>query len=172
MQRKHASHPFTLSIPLAAGGTGADLVGDSYVYNAFAGNSTTASGGGNVDAMQEWVIEASFVTYVALAGQITNFVSPRLAHRSAAGVMLNELRIVFSAAGVVTVAWVPVNLNVAAGAVTTGAGTGVLVVTTGTALPWALNNGDTLTFDRVSNNGTGLATPAMSLTGRIGVKGS
>lgn len=171
--RKGVATRHILSIPLAAGGTGADLVGATFVYDGFAHRGATASGAGiGYDYAAEEIQEASFTTFVALPGQITNFVSPRLIHRNAAGSTVNNISIAFSAAGVVTVAFVPVNLAVASGAVATGAGTGVLTVTTGTALPWTLAPGDTVTFDRVSNNGTGLATPAMTCTLLIASKGS
>jgi hypothetical protein len=59
---------------------------------------------------------------------------------------------------------VPLNLAVASGAVVPGAGTGVLTVVSGVALPWTLAQGDVITLDRLSNNATGLATPAFSAT--------
>ena len=148
-------------------------MGATFTYDAFAKYGTTAAGAAlTYDQMAEAIVEMSLTTYAALVGTVTNFVSPRVTHRNAAGATQNQISVAFSAAGVVTVAFVPVNLGVASGAVTTGAGTGTLTVVTGAALPWTLAAGDTITFDRLSNNVTGLATPAMGLTFLVANKGS
>ena len=173
--RKGVATRHTLSIPSAVAGSAADLVFDTFVYDAFAhGGVTAAAPAIGYDLQAETVQEMCFTTAVALAGQITNFVSPRVIHRNAAGTTQNDIRIVFSSAGVITVAFVPVNLAVASNAVATGSGTGVLLLTGAStvALPWTLVAGDTITFDRVSNNVTGLATPAMSLTFLTATKGA
>jgi hypothetical protein len=171
--RKGVATRHVLSFGLAAAGSAADLVGATFLYDPFARGGATASGSGvGYDVAAEEVQELALTTNAVLTGQSTNFVSPRVTHRNAAGTTKNQISVAFSAAGVVTAAFVPVNLRVASGAVTTGAGTGVLTVTTGTALPWTLVAGDTITFDRLSNNATGLATPAMSLTFLIANMGS
>jgi hypothetical protein len=171
--RKHGTHGIHLNIALLAAGSATDGNSvDTFVYQAFAGSSATASGGGGLSGEQEFVVEAQIVTAAVLTGQATNFASPRLTHRNAAGTIQNQVKVDFSAAGVVTVAFAPVNYSVASAAVATGAGTGTLTVVTGTALPWALTNGDTVSFDRLSNNATGLATPAMSALLQIGIKGA
>jgi len=61
------------------------------------------------------------------------------------------------------------NLAVASGAAVAG---GVLLVQTGIALPWSLQPGDAIIFSRLSNNGTGLATPALGLSFLVQVKGA
>ena len=167
--RKGLALRYELAIPAAAAGSANDTVGQTFTYDAFAHGGKTASAPGlGYDAATENIIEMSLVTAVALVGQATNFVSPRVSHRDAAGALKNSISIVFSSAGVATVAFVPVQLVGANGVVATGAGTGVLAVT-GIALPWPLVAGDTVTFDRLSNNVTGLATPAMSLTFLLGI---
>ena len=171
--RKGIATRRTLSVPAAAGGTALDTVGSSFIYDSFARRGTTAGGAAlTYDQMSEAIQEMALTTAAVLTGQATNFVSPQVTHRNAAGTTQNQIKVDFSAAGVVTAAFVPVNLAVASAAVATGSGTGVLTVVTGAALPWTLVPGDTITFDRLSNNATGLATPAMSLTFLIANKGS
>lgn len=171
--RKGVATRHTLSILAAAGGTANDTTAATFAYDPFARRGATAASPGlGYDFAAEEVQEMCFITAVALTGQITNFVSPRVVHRNAAGAIVDNISVAFSAAGVVTVAFVAVNLGVNSGAVVPGAGTGTLTVTTGSALPWSLSAGDTVTFDRLSNNGTGLATPAMALTFLLAGKGS
>lgn len=172
--RKHGTHSTVdLNIGLLAAGSAADPNSiDSFIYEAFSGSSATASGGGGLSAEQEFLLELAVLTAAILTGTVTNFASIRFTHRNAAGTTLNQIQVTFSAAGVVTAAFVPMNFGppVASGGVVPGAGTGVLTVITGTVLPWALSNGDTITLDRLSNNATGLATPPIAAVGKIGVK--
>jgi hypothetical protein len=168
-RKGRAAFRHSLAIPAAAAGSANDIVGATFIYDAFAHLGKTASGPAfGYDPATENVIEMCFTTGVALVGQATNFVSPRVSHRDATGALKNSVSIVFSSAGVATVAFVPVQLVGANGIVATGAGTGVLAVT-GIAVPWPLVAGDTITLDRLSNNATGLATPAMSLTFLLGI---
>jgi hypothetical protein len=172
-QRKYGAHRHSLTIPAAAAGSGADVIGHIFTYDAFAEGGVTANGPASIyDPTVEAVVEMYFATYVVLTGQATNFVSPRVTHRNAAGSTVDQVKVDFSAAGVVTVAFVPANLSVASGAVVVGAGTGTLTLVAGVVLPWTLVPGDTITFDRLSNNATGLATPAMSLNFVIAQKGA
>lgn len=162
--RAHGLHLQNISLGALAAGTGSDA-GEGVAIHAFADQSAAAAG----DAMAVFdraayqLTEANFFTYTALTGQATNFASICLQHRTGTTVN-NDIRVVFSAAGVVTVAYTLVNLNAASGATVTGAGTGTLTVQTGTALPWTVVPGDTIVINRISNNATGLATPAISLT--------
>lgn len=171
--RKHGAHRIQLNIPLAAAGSASDLVGDVFTYDGFAesGGGGLASPTAGYDLYSEAVIEASVATYVAFTGQATNFASLRLTHARNA-VTQNQIEVTFSGTGIVTAALVPMNFGVASGAVVPGAGTGTLTVVTGTALPWTLQPGDTITLDRLSNNATGLATPAVSATITIAGKGA
>lgn len=170
-RRKYGLKTVVLAVALMAAGSATDGASAStFVYNAFANGALTATAGGGVDGAQEWLQELTVVTNAILTGQAANFASIRVTHRDGAGVIKNQMRVDFSAAGVVTVAFVPLNFAVANAAVVTGAGTGVLNVNTGIALPWPLLNGDTITLDRLSNNATGLATPAFSAALSFGVK--
>jgi hypothetical protein len=165
--RKHGAHWQVLSVGNMAAGSASDLLSVSWIYDAFspAGRgsaATTYTAPYDLTGMQ--VAEANLLTYTILTGQATNFASLRLTHTNAAGTVQNRIRVIFSAAGIVTAALVPMNFSVASGAVVTGAGTGILTVDTGVALPWNLVQGDVITLDRLSNNVTGLATPAFSAT--------
>lgn len=169
--RKHGTHSTVhLTLPLIAAGAASDGAAvDVFTYEAFAGSSATASGGGGLSAEQEWLLELAISTAAILTGQATNFSSIRVSHYSAAGVLKNQIRVDFNAAGVVTAAFVPLNYAVPSAAVVPGAGTGTLNVVSGSALPWPLANGDQIVLDRLST-GTGLQTPALAATGKIGVK--
>jgi hypothetical protein len=162
--RKHGLHLVTLSLPALAAGNANDA-GAIYTYHGFPAQSATAAPGSMavLDWAPDQVVEANFVTYAALTGQATNYAIVDLAHRTGA-TLNNEIRVLFSAAGVVAAAYVPANLVAASGATVTGTGTGTLTVQAGVALPWVLTPGDTIAFSRLSNNATGLATPAMSCT--------
>jgi hypothetical protein len=155
-----------------AAGSAADTETVSFIYEAFSGSSATASGGGALSAEQEFLLELAVLTAAILTGTATNFAGIRITHRNAAGTIVNQIRVDFLAAGVVTVAFAPMNFGppVVSGGVVPGSGTGVLTVAAGTVLPWALSNGDTITLDRLSNNATGLATPNIAALGKIGVK--
>ena len=172
--RKHGAHRYVLSIPAAAAAAAGDVVAATLTYDAFAGGSGVATANSpraNYDLAAEQLVEAVLTMYVALVGAATNFVTVQLTHRNSAGTIQNQIQVLFNAAGVVTVAFVPINLAVAGGAVATGAGTGTLTVATGVALPWNIVPGDTVTLDRAST-GTGIATPAMSATLLRAAKGA
>lgn len=164
--RKHSAHRIQLNIPLAAAGSAADLVGDVFVYDAYAESGAGSIAGPTVayDLYSESIVEASVVTLKNLTGQATNFAAYQLTQRDSAGTIKNQIAVSFNATGVAAVAYVAMNYAVASGAVVPGAGTGTLTVLGGAALPWKLNPGDTVALERVSNNVTGLATPAASAT--------
>lgn len=173
--RKHGAHRHVLSFPLAAAGSAADLVGAEFSYDNYAevGAGTIAGPTIGYDAYAEAVVEASVVAVGAtLTGTATNFVSPRLTQFDSAGNVKNRIRVAFSGTGVIATQYIPMNYGVASGATVPGAGTGTLTVDTGVALPWTLSPGDQIVFDRVSNNATGLATPAMSCNITIAGKGA
>lgn len=147
-----------------AAGTAADTQAEAITFDAFANGAATAGATNTIDPAQDQVTEMCLVSYVTFAGQATNFASFRVTHTNAAGTVVNRIMVTFDAAGKTLTANVPVNYAVASGATATGAGTATLTVVTGTALPWTLSPGDTITFDRLSNNATGQATNAASIT--------
>ena len=159
--RKHGANRYMLSIQAGAAGSAAD-VQDMMSYDAFAeGGVTYSAPAAGYDMTSEEIFEASFVCYATLTGQATNFVSLGMS-LTRAGSTVNDIRVVFSSSGVVGTAFIPFNMAVASGATT--AGGGVLLVSTGIALPWTLQPGDVLAAYRLSNNSTGLATPTFALT--------
>lgn len=171
--RKYGAHRHSLMVPAAAAGSAADVIGHTFIYDAFAEGGATAGGPtAGYDTTSEVLAELTLATFAVLTGQAVNFVAPRVTHRNAAGATVDQIRVDFSAAGVVTVAFAPANLAVASGAVVPGMGTGTLLLVAGVALPWTLVPGDTITLDRLSNNVTGLATPAMSACLLIAQKGA
>jgi hypothetical protein len=157
--RKHGGHRYNISISanIAAG------------TQTFEGINFDGFAQGTLDAAQEFLLEANIVTSAVLTGQATNFASIALQQYSVAGVLKNDIRVAFSAAGVVTVAFAPMNYNVAAGAVVPGAGTGVLTLQTGIVLPWPIVTGDSIVLAKIVT-GTGLATPEIWATFLVGVK--
>ena len=165
--RKHGQHAITLALPALTAGASTDA-GASYIHNAYPEGSALVGGDLNayVDPTQYACVEASFVTDAVLTGQATNYPNIALEHYNSAGTLVDKILVAFSAAGVVTGAQVPVNLNRASGAVATGAGTGVIANPTGVVLPWKLQHGDCVVFARRST-GTGEATPPMSCTIQI-----
>ena len=169
--RKHGAHRQMLAVPPMAAGSANDTQAEQFTYDAFAAGAATASATNTTDPAQEQVTEASLVVYANVIGQATNFMSPRLTHTNSAGTIQNRMRVNFDAAAKTLTANVPVNLGVASGGTVTGAGTATLTVDNGTALPWTLAPGDTITFDRLTS-GTGLASPSMSTTFLIQAKGA
>lgn len=157
--RKHGGHRFNLS--LAPGIAAATQTLEGLNFDAFAV--------GTLDAAQEFVLEANLTTTAILTGQATNFASLALQQYSSAGVLKNDIRVAFSAAGVVTAAFVPMNYNVAVGAVVPGAGTGVLANPTGIPLPWPIVPGDSIVLAKIVT-GTGQVTPEVWTTFLVGVK--
>jgi hypothetical protein len=142
--RKHGTHRFPGMFGPLAAATAAFT--PALIYDAFGGNATgtvaTAFAAGGYDPSLETVSEAWFEFSLAVTGAATNFDSVALVQRSGAGAVKNQITVAYSAAGVTSAAWVPVNMGVGSGAVVPGAGTGTLVVTTGVALPWSLAIGD------------------------------
>src|SRR4029077_2839329 len=89
--RKHGTHStVALGIGPMAAGNAADTDFDSFIYEAFSGSSSTASGSGGLDPIQEWLLELAVLTAVILTGQATNFASIRITHRNAAGPTVNQ----------------------------------------------------------------------------------
>jgi hypothetical protein len=77
-----------------------------------------------------------------------------------AGAVLNDLRVIYSAAGVTTTAFTLVSFAAAANAVLFNTGTGILTLQAGSVLPWTLQPADIIQLARIST-GTGQATPAI-----------
>lgn len=152
--RKHGAHRINLTLPAAAAGTGADVFGGVWGYDAFPY--------GIYDSTQEAIYEMTLSFAATLTGQATNFAS-FVIQQVRAGATLNDIRIAYNAAGVTTAAGRSINLAVAGGAVVPGAGTGTLTVQTGAALPWTLAGGDMISIQRISSNATGQATPLTGL---------
>ena len=170
--RKHGAHRVHLgSIDAAVAGSATDTSASIFIYDAYAEGGTLAGPSSGYDGYVESVIEAAIATYATLTGQATNYAGIRLT-QARSGVTVNQILVNFSGSGVVSTALVPMNYAVAAGAVVPGAGTGTMLVPTGTALPWKLQPGDTVTLDRLSNTSTGLATPDFSGTLTIAGKGA
>jgi hypothetical protein len=169
--RKFGAHRYNLTISGLAAGNAADEQ-DVFVYDAFAEQGVAAaSPAPGYDPVAEQITEMNFATFTTLTGTATNFASV-VVQLARAGAVVNDIRVVFSSSGVVATALTPVNMAVASGAVATGAGTGVLLVQTGIALPWTLQPGDVIVLARISNNATGLATPAVGLNFFIQMKGA
>lgn len=165
--RKHGGHRYNLSV--AATTVAATQTSEGINFDAYAQGNLVASQGVGLDAAQEFLLEANVVTSAILTGQATNFANIVLQQYSAAGALKNDIRVAFSAAGVVTAAFVPMNFNVAVGAVVTGAGTGVLANPTGVPLPWPIATGDSIVL-AVLKTGTGQTTPEVWATFLVGVK--
>ena len=159
--RKHGAHRQNLTLASAAAGAAADAQ-DLLPYDAFLV--------GTQDASQEAIYEMYLAFNAALTGQATNFAAFSV-QQARAGAVLNDIRLIFNAAGVTVAALTNANLAVAAGAVVPNVGTGVLTVQTGAALPWILLPSDIIIFQRVST-GTGQATPAVGLTFGIQARGA
>ena len=163
--RKHGSHRFDLSLPALAAGAAADT-SNVYPWDAYAdgGPGLAVSGPATsyvfpYDPTAEELFEAAYTVEATLTGQATNFSSICLRLIRAAAV-LNDIRVVYSAAGVTTAAFTIVSFAAAASAVLFNAGTGILTLQTGSVLPWTLQPGDIIQLLRLST-GTGLATPAI-----------
>jgi len=166
--RKFGAHRYSLTLAGEAAGSAADTQ-DIFIYDAYAEAGLTAAGpASGYDGTGESITEMSLMPFATLTGQATNFVSAVVQQVRAAAV-LNDIRVVFSSAPVSAVALTAYNLAVASGAAVAG---GVLLVQTGIALPWSLQPGDAIIFSRLSNNGTGLATPALGLSFLVQVKGA
>jgi hypothetical protein len=163
--RRHGAHHFDLSLPALAAGAAADT-SNVFPYDAYAGGGAGLAVSGTpttytppFDQTSEEVFEASFTLEATLTGQITNFAAIALRLIRAAAV-LNDLRVIYNAAGVTTAAFTIVSFYAAASAVLFNAGTGILTVQAGVVLPWTLQQGDIVQLARIST-GTGQATPAI-----------
>ena len=145
--RKSGAHRVNLNVAFPTLGTAPPAA--IWVYDAFAENggasgaSTTAPG---YDPYLEAVVEMALTLEAALTGQITNYTTFSVTHRNAAATTKNAFTIVCSTTAYVFAAFIPANLNVASGATIPGGGTGTLTIGTGTALPWKLVPGDTITL--------------------------
>lgn len=163
--RKHGAHRFDLSLPALAAGAAADT-SNVYPWDAYAdgGPGLAVSGPATAysfpyDPTAEEVFEACYTFESTETGQATNFfaVAFRLIR---AGSVLNDLRVIYSAAGVTTTAFTIVSLAAAASAVLFNAGTGILTLQAGSVLPWTLQPGDIIQLARITT-GTGQASPAI-----------
>lgn len=170
--RKHGAHRFDLSLPALAAGAAADT-SNVFPYDAYA----EGTGGGvptaynfPYDVAAEEVFEACYTFEATETGQATNFfaVAFRLIR---AGAVLNDLRVIYNAAGVTSTAFTICNLAVASGAVVPNAGTGVLTVQAGVVLPWTLFPADIIQLARITT-GTGQASPAIGASFSTRLKGS
>lgn len=169
--RKHGGHRYNLTSFTAAAGTAGTP--EMFTFDAYAAGATTAASTGIAayDASQETVSEMVLVLGTTLTGQATNFTTFRVSHYDSTGTVKNRISVSYSAAGVTSTAFVPINLAVASGATVPGAGTGTLAVANGTALPWTLAPGDTIALDSTVG-GTGQYTGAWAITFLVGAKGA
>lgn len=158
----------TAHIPALGAGTSADT-GAGVIYNAFANGAATPNATTGLDPQAEYVTELSVLANAAHTGQGTNYTQIVITHADSTGTAKNKFTVSFSAAGNTMAARKAMNFAVASGGTVTGAGTATLTVTTGTVLPWLLAPGDSLTVDRISQ-GTGNASPGLSMTAMVGVK--
>ncbi len=163
--RKHGSHRYDLSLPALAAGAAADT-SNVFPYDAYAdaGPGLAVSGPPTTttwpyDIVTEELFEACFTLEATLTGQVTNFsaIALRLLR---AGAVLNDLRVVYNAAGVTTAAFTLVSFLAAANAVLFNAGTGILTLQVGSVLPWTLQPADIIQLARIST-AAGQATPAI-----------
>lgn len=173
--RKHGSHRFDLSLPALAAGTAADTSNvfpwDAYAEGVSAVTGTSTTYAFPYDATSEEVFEFVYTVEATYTGQATNFAS--IAARLIRGAaVLNDLRVVYNAAGVTTAAFTIVSMAAASGALLVNAGTGTLTVQTGSVLPWTLQQGDIIQLLRISNNATGQATPAIGAAFTVRQKGA
>ena len=161
---KHGAHRYDLSLPALAAGAAADT-SNVFPWDAYADGGPVLAVSGTpttytapYDNTAEEVFECAYTVEATYTGQITNFAA--LAFRLIrAGAVLNDLRVIYSAAGVTTTAFTLVSFAAAASAVLFNAGTGILTLQAGSVLPWTLQQGDIIQMARIST-GTGQATPA------------
>ncbi len=162
---KHGAHRYDLSLTALAAGAAADT-SNVFPWDGFAdGGPVQATTGGSptaytfpFDVTAEEVFECVYTVDTTYTGQATNFAAIAFRLIRAAAV-LNDLRVIYNAAGVTTTAFNLVSLAAAASAVLLNAGTGILTVQAGSALPWTLQQGDIIQLARITT-GTGQATPA------------
>lgn len=175
-QRKHGSHAYDLSLPALAAGAAADT-SSVFPWDAYAdaGPGIAVSGtpttyNAPYDSTAEEVFEFVYTLEATLTGQATNF-SAFAARLIRGAAVLNDLRVVYNAAGVTTAAFTLVSFYAASGAVLFNTGTGVLLLQAGSLLPWTLQQGDIIQLARIST-GTGQATPAIGAAFRTRQKGA
>src|SRR5216683_4252695 len=108
--RKHGSHPFDLSLPALAAGAAADT-SNVFPYDAYADAGTGIAVSGTpttynfpYDGTAEEIFEACYTVDTTFTGQATNFSAIALRLIRAAAV-LNDIRVIYSAAGVTTAAF-------------------------------------------------------------------
>lgn len=169
--RKHGAHRISLSTASTAAGTAANPA--MFTYDAYPNLSTVVNSSAAYDGTSEVITECILVLGTTLTGQATNFTSFRLSqYSSAGGTAKNQISVAYSAAGVTSTAFVPINLAVASGATVPGAGTGTLTVAQGAALPnWILVPGDTIALD-TTVTGTGQYTGAFAVTFLVQARGA
>jgi hypothetical protein len=170
--RKHGAHRFDLSLPALAAGAAADT-SNVFPYDAFAegpGGGVATAYNPPFDVAAEEIFEACFTLEATLTGQATNFSSICLRLIRAAAV-LNDIRVVYNAAGVTSAAFTLSNMAIAAGAAVPNTGTGTLTLQTGVVLPWTLQPADIIQLLRLSA-GTGQATPAIGASFSTRIKGA
>lgn len=168
--RKHGAHRENLDIVISAVGTAA--VPSIFTYDAFATGNSTANGTVGLDGTTETITEMVLVPSATITGAATNFTSWRVRHVNSAGSVVDSIQVNFDAAAKTITALTPASFAVASGATVPGAGTAVLTVNSGNALPWILSPGDSVVFDTVVT-GTGLAasTGGFGLTFLVQAKG-
>lgn len=162
---KHGAHRFDLSLAALAAGAAADT-SNLFPWDAYADGSTGLAVSGPAtaysfpyDPTAEEIFECAYTVDTTFTGQAANFAA--IAFRLIrAGAVLNDIRVIYNAAGVTTVAFTIVSFAAAASAVLFNAGTGILTLQAGSVLPWTLQPGDIVQLARIST-GTGQATPAI-----------
>ena len=167
--RKHGEHRYSLSTAATAAGTAANPAG--FTYDAYPNGSTIANTGLTYDSTIETVTELILSLGTTLTGQATNFTTFRMTHFNSAGSVVDRISVSYSAAGVTSTAFTPINFSVGSGATVPGAGTGTLTLTTGSVLPWVLTPGDCIVLD-TTVGGTGQYTGGIFATFTVQARGA
>lgn len=167
--RKHGSHRYHLTTASTAAATAAQPA--IWTYDAYAGAQSVIGASGGIDSTGEVVTEMTLTLGTALTGQATNFTTFRVTHRNAAATTVDAFTIVASTTAFVFAAFISADLAIASAATIPGGGTGTLTIGTGGALPWTLNNGDTITLD-TAVTGTGQYTGGIGLNFVVQTKGA
>jgi hypothetical protein len=170
--RKHGGHLHQFSIGALAAGASNDS-GEGFAYHAYPSGSVAAGGDAlaRLDRAVYQLQELAVVPFAAHTGQATNFSDIQLTQYDSAANVKNQIKVRFDAAGKTMTAKLPMNLALAAGATVPNAGTAVIAVITGTALPWNLSFGDIIELARISE-GTGNASPPLAASAFIGEVGA
>jgi hypothetical protein len=153
--RKHGYHRYPLDLPKLAVGAASDT-STLFTYDPFPGDL------GTYDSSSEFVLSAALTCDAAVAGAATNNFAVTISHYNAAGTLVDQIVYTF-AAGVNATAFLPIDLG--------GAVAGALTNPTGVTVQkgWTLQAGDSIVVARTSN-GTGLASPAFTVTVGVGAK--